>query len=63
MIISDMLEKGVITESKSFWASPIVLASKKDGSLRFCVDYRRQNTVTKPDIFSFPHIDDYLDRV
>ncbi|GFT06665.1 retrovirus-related Pol polyprotein from transposon 412 [Trichonephila clavipes] len=48
-LIKDMKNNDVIEPSSSPWASPIVLVRKKDGSTRFCVDYRRLNDVTKKD--------------
>ena len=61
--LSKMQEEGVIQPSKSPWASPVVLVRKRDGSLRFCVDYRALNSVTKPDVFLLPRIDDLLDKL
>ena len=49
---------GVIQPSESPWASPIVLVRNRDGSLRFYVDYRGLNTVTKADVHPLPRIDD-----
>ena len=60
-MVQKMLEQGVIAPSHSPWASPVVLVEKKDGTHRFCVDYRRLNSVTKMDVFPLPRIDDTLD--
>ena len=60
-IITQQLEAGVIRESTSSWASPLVYVKKKDGSTRPCVDYRRLNDVTKKDAYPLPRIDDCLD--
>ena len=58
-----MQRSGVITPSKSPWSSPVVLVRKRDGTLRFCVDYRVLNSVTKPDLFPLPRINDLLDQL
>ena len=55
-----MLEKKGIHASKSPWASPIVFVTKKNGDTRFCVDYRRLNSVMKRDVYPLPRIDDML---
>lgn len=62
-IIEDMRRQGVIEESQSPWASPAVLVKKKDGTIRFCVDYRKLNAVTKKDSYPMPRIDDILDQL
>lgn len=59
-LLKDMLDEGVIEESTSPWSSPVVLVTKKDGSTRFCVDYRKLNDVTKKDSYPLPRIDDTL---
>jgi len=62
-LLQNMLEKHVITPSTSPWASPIVLVQKKDGSTRFCVDYRKVNSVTRKDAYPIPKIDETLDTL
>lgn len=59
--VDEMLKRDVIEPSSSPWASPIVLVKKKDGSWRFCVDYRHLNKITKKDVYPLPRIDDALD--
>jgi hypothetical protein len=62
-LLNQMLEKGVIEPSTSPWASLIVLVQKKDGSTRFCVDYRKVNDVTLKDAYPLPRIDTTLDAL
>ena len=62
-LLKDMLQKGVISPSKSPWGSPIVLVKKKDGTTRFCVDYRKVNEVTRKDAYPIPRVDDTLDTL
>ena len=58
-----MLQKGVIEPSISPWSCNIVLVTKKDGSRRFCVDYRKLNAVTKKDSYPLPNISQCLDAL
>ena len=60
-MVAKMVARGVVEPSKSPWASPIVLVAKKDGSTRFCVDYRKLNAITKMDVYPLPRVDDLLD--
>ncbi|UYV73003.1 hypothetical protein LAZ67_10001459 [Cordylochernes scorpioides] len=61
--VEKMMEIKIIRPSSSPWASSIILVRKKDGSLRFCVDYRRLNKITKKDVYPLPRIDDALDTL
>lgn len=58
-----MLENRIAEPSSSVWSSPCVLSVRSDSSDRFCTDYRKVNSVTKPDCFPLPRIDDCIDHV
>ena len=61
VMIKNLLDAGVIQESASPWASAPVPVRKKDGSLRFCIDFRKLNSLTVRDAFPLPRIEDCLD--
>ncbi len=61
--INQMVENGIITKSNSPWASPIVLVRKNDGNIRFCIDFRRLNNITRKDAYPLPRIDDTLESL
>ncbi|UYV64981.1 K02A2.6-like [Cordylochernes scorpioides] len=62
-LVKEMLDQNIIEPSSSPWASPVVLVKKKDGSTRFCVDYRKLNDITKKDSYPFPRNDATLDTL
>ena len=61
--LEKMLEAKVIQPSTSPWASPIVLVEKTDGSVRFCIDYRKLNQRTKFDAYPMPRIEEVLESI
>ncbi|KAK4309250.1 hypothetical protein Pmani_007956 [Petrolisthes manimaculis] len=61
--VESMAALGLIERSDSPWSSPVVLVEKKDGTKRFCVDYRALNGVTVKDSYPLPRIDDTLDAL
>lgn len=57
-IIKDMKKHGIIEELQSPGVSSAVMVKKKDGSIRFCVDYWKLNDVTIKDSYPLPRIED-----
>ena len=58
-----MLERDVIESSVTPWSAGVVLAKKKNGTTRFCVDYRKLNAFTIKDAYLLPRIDESLDHL
>lgn len=58
--VSRMLAAGVIRRSHSAFSSPVVLVGKKDGTHRFCVDYRQLNAQTEDEVSQLPPIQETL---
>ena len=58
-----MLDTGVIWPSNSPWCNAVVLVRKKDGSLRFCIDFRKLNSLTVKDSHPLPHICETLESL
>ncbi|KAK3741497.1 hypothetical protein QZH41_002963, partial [Actinostola sp. cb2023] len=61
--IEKMLALGIIRPSTSPWASPVVIVPKPDGTIRFCVDYRKLNEVTKMDAYPIPSMERMIEKV
>jgi len=61
--VEEMRKHGINEPAASPWASNVVLVKKKDGTLRFCIDYRRLNSVTRQDNYTLPLIDNCLNAL
>lgn len=61
--VEKMLKEDVIEPSNSGWSSPVVLVRKKDGTYRFCVDFRKLNTASDKDAYPLPYITATLDKL
>ena len=62
-LLEDMQSQGIIEPCQSEWSSNIVLVTKKDGTIRFCVDYRKLNAITQKDVYPIPRIDTCLETL
>ena len=61
--IQEMLDGGAIRPSQSLWCNAVVLVRKKDGSLWFCIDFRRLNTQTKKDTYPLPRMQETMESM
>ncbi|KAJ8014587.1 hypothetical protein DPEC_G00017180 [Dallia pectoralis] len=61
--LEEMHAAGVVEPSESPWMSPVVLVKKKDGTWRYCVDFRQLNDITVKDSYPLPRVDESLDRI
>lgn len=61
--IQELIQKGHIRPSASPCGIPIVLAKKKDGTWRLCIDYQELNKITAKNRYPIPRIDDLLDKL
>jgi len=59
--LQEYSNKRLIRPSTSLWGAPVLLANKKDGGKRLCIDYRELNRVTIKNKYPLPRIDDLFD--
>jgi hypothetical protein len=61
--VTAMLGDDVIEKGEGAWGFPVVMVRKKDGSVRFCIDYRAFNAVTVKDVYPLPRVDETLEAL
>ena len=61
--IQEMLDGGAIRLSQTPWCNAVVLVRKKDGLLRFCIDFRRLNARTKKDAYPLPRMQETMESM
>ena len=59
--VEEMLSLGVIERSHSEWSNPVVLVPKKDGQIRFCIDFRKVNAQSHFDAYPMPRLEDLIE--
>jgi hypothetical protein len=62
-VVDTLIEDDIVEPSNSPWGCTVVLAPKKDGTLRFCCDYRRLNAITVRDVYPIPRADDVINHL
>ena len=61
--VNNMSRDGIVEPAKGEWSAPVVLVKRKDGTYRFCVDYRLLNAVTEKDVYNLPLMLHILERM
>ena len=61
--MNKFLDNGIIEESCSDYASPILLIRKKDAAWRICIDYRFLNNITRTQVYPMPQLQDIFDSL
>lgn len=61
--LEELIEAGFIRPSSSPWGAPVLFVTKKEGTLRLCIDYRALNRLTKKNSYPLPRIDDIFDQL
>ena len=61
--LEELADSGIVRESQSPWASPLVLARRSDGSLRMCIDFRKSNQCTIKDSYCMPRIEETMEAL
>ena len=61
--VEPMMASDVIEPSSPPWSAPVALIKKKDGGERFCIDYRKLNSITKKDVYPLPRCDEILESL
>lgn len=61
--LDDMLAKDVVEPASGPWCSPIVIVKRKDGTYRFCIDFRKINGISEKDVYPIPQINPTLDKL